>query len=128
MSKSRKSQPRYVGKVKEITKEYERKGYMVKADVRGYSRPDAIGGLRPDIIATKGNQKVIIEVKQTDTVYSAREDKRLEAFRTAAKKSRDTKYKRYVVDVIKSLPVHGAISKDRIKKAVKSVSARSKSS
>jgi len=53
-------------KVRELARQLKRQDYNVKADgIRGYSRPAPIGKerKRPDIEATKGSVRKIIEVE-----------------------------------------------------------------
>ena len=42
-------------------------GWKVRADVSGYERPSTLNGSRPDIDATKGGQRRIIEVETRDS-------------------------------------------------------------
>jgi len=48
------------------------KGYSVKADLPGFSKPNAISGRRPDIWATKNTRDKIIEVETLGTIESDR--------------------------------------------------------
>jgi hypothetical protein len=57
-------------------------GYEVKARVDGwFSEPDVICGYRPDIIARKGNEFVIVEIKKGEIDWP--KIKALEAFASA---------------------------------------------
>lgn len=99
--RTKKSQSRHDNEVKRITREFKKKGYDVKADIPGYSRPDTISGYRPDIVATKGNQTKIVEVETTESISSARDIKQSKAFRNAATRSKSTTFRRKVVDTKK---------------------------
>ena len=48
------------------------KGWKVKADISGFKRPSTLNGSRPDIDATKGKRRRIIEV---ETQESKRKDR-----------------------------------------------------
>ena len=52
-------------------------GYKVSADVPGYSRPGAINGKYPDIVATKGGAKKIIEVETADSYVKDRDQRKV---------------------------------------------------
>ena len=55
-------------------------------------------GYRPDIVATNGKQKRIIEVETPDSVNSARDVKQQEAFRNAANRSDNATFRRTITD------------------------------
>ncbi|MCH8874169.1 hypothetical protein IH824_15600 [candidate division KSB1 bacterium] len=55
--RAKRSQAKHDIEVKRIAKELEKNGYKVKADSRGYSKPETIGGYRPDVVAQKGKEK-----------------------------------------------------------------------
>ena len=92
-----KSQSKHDRKVSELAKEYEAMGYSVSADIAGYPKPKTIGGYRPDVVATKGVRRIIIEVETEDSVNNARDLLQQIAFGRAAKRSKNTKFKRIVV-------------------------------
>ncbi|HJT10259.1 MAG TPA: hypothetical protein VJ771_05690 [Candidatus Nitrosotalea sp.] len=50
----------------------EANGWKVKADIQGFKRPPVLNHSRPDIIATKGKRRRIIEVETTDTRFRDR--------------------------------------------------------
>ncbi len=98
MSQIKKSKSKHDAEVKKIAKELEEKGFEVKADLPGFSKPDTIQGLRPDIIAKKGKQQRIIEVETPESLKSARDLKQQEAFRKEANKRRNTTFRRKVTN------------------------------
>ena len=55
-------------------------------------RPDTVRGYRPDVVATKGRERKIIEVETPDSVDSARDRGQQAAFRQAAKQSKNTSF------------------------------------
>ena len=69
----------------------------MKADVKGFAQPGTVGGYRPDVVATKGKQRRIIEVETTESVSSARDLAQQSAFRSAANRSKNTTFRREVV-------------------------------
>ena len=98
--RSKGSQSKYDIAVRRIAKELKDKGYEVKADVRGYPRPDTLGGFRPDVVAKKGSERKIVEVETSESKDSARDRKQQQAFRAAAKRSKHTTFRRVVVDTV----------------------------
>lgn len=73
---------------------YKGQGFKVKADISGYPTPKTIRGRRPDVVAYKGRQKVVIEV---ETPTSIKQDiKQQEVFRKHATQSKNTKFRRKI--------------------------------
>ena len=97
MARSVKQQSRHDAEVARIARSYEREGYDVKADIKGYPQPDTIGGYRPDVVAKKGTTRKIVEVETTASVNSARDQKQQATFQYAAKRSKATSFIRKVV-------------------------------
>lgn len=54
-------------KVRKIAGGYKSQGWKVHADVSGYPTPKTIYGRRPDVIATKGKQMIIVEVETKES-------------------------------------------------------------
>ncbi len=100
--RSSRSQSKHDAKVRQIAKGLEKKGYAVKADIKGYPKPATIGGFRPDVVAKKGTERRIVEVETSDSVNSARDLGQQQAFSRADKRSRNTKFSRAVVKTAKS--------------------------
>lgn len=98
MARSRNFQSKHDKRVGEIARRYEAQGFVVKADVGDFSRPDTIGGYRPDVVAKKGRGRKIVEVETPDSVDSARDVKQQQAFRQAADRSVNTTFRRDVTD------------------------------
>lgn len=96
--RSKKSQSVHDAKVLEIAKDFEAKGYEVMADISGYKRPGTLGGVRPDVVAKKGTERKIVEVETSESNDSARDRKQQQEFRAAAKRSKNTTFRRVVVD------------------------------
>ena len=55
-------------KVAELAQGLKRRGYSVQADLPGHSRPPALGGTRPDVVAKKGSKVLVREVETTSSV------------------------------------------------------------
>lgn len=89
-------QSKHNSEVLRIAKESKNKGYKVQADIKGYPKPSKRGRYRPDVIATKGNEEIIIEVETVDSANSPRDLAQQEAFKRAARKS-GAKFKRKIV-------------------------------
>ena len=98
MARSRASQSKHNNEVRRIARSLERKGHDVQADVRGYEQPKTLGGYRPDLIATKGAQRKIVEVETRDSVDSSRDKAQQSVFRQAANRSKNTTFRRVVAD------------------------------
>jgi len=92
-----RSQTAHDAEVRRTAKALARQGFEVAADVRGFKQPKTIGGMRPDIIGTKGLKRKIIEVETADSVASARDIKQRRAFKTAAARAKHTTFTRKVV-------------------------------
>ena len=92
-----RSQTAHDAEVRRTAKALARQGFDVAADVPGFKQPKTIGGLRPDVIGTKGRRRKIIEVETRDSVASARDVKQRKAFRAAAIRSKNTTFTRKVV-------------------------------
>lgn len=96
--RSKRSQSQHDRKVRQIARDFEKNGFDVKADVQGFSRPDTIGGYRPDVVATKGRERKIVEVETTESKDSTRDRNQKKAFRKAANRSKYTTFTRRIVD------------------------------
>ncbi len=96
MARSKRSQSKHDTEVRRTASGLERRGYDVKADVKGFSQPDTISGFRPDVVATKGRERKIVEVETPDSVGSARDQKQQQAFRRSANRSEKTTFSRKV--------------------------------
>ena len=73
MTRSRTSQTKHDRTVQAEATRLKNQDYKVKADVKGFPRPDTVRGYRPDVVATKGRERKIIEVETPDSVDSARD-------------------------------------------------------
>jgi len=65
-------------------------GWNVKADISGYPRPKTLNSSRPDIDATKGRKRKIIEVETPDSRFKDRQQHR--NLRQYAKTKKNTKF------------------------------------
>lgn len=54
-------------KTAQIAEQYRRLGYQVYANLPGYDRPPAFEQVTPDLVAKKGRETIIIEVKTSDS-------------------------------------------------------------
>ncbi len=76
----------------------QRQGFKVKADLKKWDQPETIGGVRPDIDARKGQQRVIVEVETPESKNDRRAERQQHAFEGAAKRSAKTRFERIVTD------------------------------
>jgi len=86
------AQSKHDVKVKEKANSLKRQGWKVKADVKGYDRPDTIGKYKriTDIQAEKAGARKIIEVETKDTMK--RDKKQHETFRRSAAHRKRTSF------------------------------------
>ena len=54
--------------VAKVVRYYEDLGYKVSADISGLPKPIIIHGRRPDVLAKKGKETVIVEVETKETL------------------------------------------------------------
>ena len=98
MARSKINQSAHNTTVKKLSEQYQQKGYKVKADIKGWGKPDTIRGVRPDIIAEKGGHKTIIEVETEDSVDNKRDQQQQKAFKNWSSDSDKKHYKRVVTE------------------------------
>ncbi len=96
MTRSKRGQSKHNSQVRKDVEKLVDQGFKVKADITGYQQPGTIGGYRPDYVATKGQKRIIGEVETGDSVDSARDQKQQKAFQQAAKRSKNTSFRRKV--------------------------------
>ena len=77
-------QSKHNSEVGRLARSLQRKGWRVKADIKGFEQPDPIGekGKIPDIEAKKSGAKKIIEVETPETI--SKDEKQHEVFRRSA--------------------------------------------
>ncbi len=95
--RSMTSQSKHDSAVRRIARDLKAKGYDVRADVTGFYQPRTFGGYKPDVVATKGKYRKIIEVETTESVASARDIAQQSAFRRIANRSQNTVFRRDIV-------------------------------
>lgn len=98
MPRSRRSQTKHDAEVRKMATAFKKQGFSVDADILGYSKPDTIGGYRPDIVAKKAGQRKIVEVETPDSVDSARDKAQQQAFLNAASRSKSTTFHRRIAE------------------------------
>ena len=98
MARSKKSQSIHNTTVKKLAKQYQQRGYKVKADIEGWGKPDTIRGVRPDIIAEKSGHKTVVEVETKESVDSKRDLQQQKAFKNWSSDSDMKHYKRVVTE------------------------------
>ncbi len=98
MPRSKRAQDAHDKKVRQEANKLKRQGFDVSADVEGFSKPKTLGGYRPDVIATKGDQRKIIEVETEESKDTARDKGQQSAFRQAANRSDNTTFRRVIAD------------------------------
>ncbi len=96
MTRSKRGQSKHNSQVRKDVEKLVDQGFKVKADIPGYQQPGTIGGYRPDYVAKKGPKRIIGELETADSVDSARDQKQQKAFQQAAKRSKNTSFRRKV--------------------------------
>jgi hypothetical protein len=76
-------------------KNYESKGYNVKADLPGYPKPKNIKGHIPDVIAIKGAIEKIVEIETN--VTKDKDKKQHEAFKDYASKKKKREFRKRII-------------------------------
>ncbi len=94
MSRKRtdRSQSQHDQAVKKRAEQLQRQGFEVAADLKGWKQPGTIGGVRPDIDARKGRERVIVEVETPETKDGPRAVRQRHAFEGAANRSAKTRF------------------------------------
>lgn len=62
------TQSKHDQKVLKEAKALQKKGFSVKADIKGFDKPKSINGRRPDVQARKGKVEKIIEIETPKTL------------------------------------------------------------
>ena len=91
-----RSQSQHDKAVERRAEQLRRQGFDVQADVKGWKQPDTIRGVRPDIDARKGQQRVIVEVETPESEGDDRAERQRRAFEGAAKRSAQTRFETIV--------------------------------
>ena len=98
MARSKQQQSKHDAKVLQVAEGLSRMGYKVEADLAGFSRPDTINGFRPDVVARKGWDRIIVEVETRDSLNTARDQAQQRAFKAAADRAKRTTFQRKVAE------------------------------
>ena len=87
-----RSQSEHDQAVKKRAGQLQRQGFEVEADLRGWKQPGTIRGVRPDIDARKGQQRVIVEVETPESKNDRRAERQRSTFEGTAKRSAKTRF------------------------------------
>lgn len=98
MARSKHNQSKHDEKVQRLAENLERQGFKVKADLKGYKQPETVGGVRPDIVASRPGERRIYEVETKDSVDTSRDQKQQAEFKKAANASKKTTFRRFMAD------------------------------
>ncbi len=91
------SQSKHDQEVKRLAIKYQNEGYKVEADLKGFQRPEMVGGFIPDIKVKKGGQEIIIEVETFDSVDSTSDLLQKDAFQNWSRQYKKRHFKRKIV-------------------------------
>jgi len=98
MARSKRSQSSHDSVVRNEANNLKKQGFSVKADIPGFPRPHTIRGYRPDIDASKREQRKILEVETQDSKDGDRDKAQRKAFRDEANKKEDTTFRRIIAN------------------------------
>lgn len=95
--RNKSQQTKHDKKVASLARGYKNRGFKVKADLPGYSKPNPIGKYRriPDIEATKPGTRHIVEVETKSSINSDASQRR--SFKQSAAKRRRTHYREVII-------------------------------
>jgi len=90
-----RQQSKHDAGVQDSAEYYEQQGYNVQADISGYDKPKSIGGRRPDVIARKKQETVIVEVETKDSLEKDKAQQ--ETFKEYADEHKKVRFRRKMV-------------------------------
>ena len=96
MPRSAQEQSAHDAAVRRWAESLKRQGYEVVADVKGFIRPATFYGLQPDIVALKGEERIIGEVETPSSVGEIRDQAQRSAFQRVEDMSRRTRFQRRI--------------------------------
>ena len=92
----KKRTTRHDSRIKKDASSYTKKGYDVKADVKGYATPPIMNKRRPDMVIKKNGKRTIIEYETARSMVEDRKQRK--DLRDHAKKYDNTQFKTVNVD------------------------------
>jgi len=93
--RSPRQQGRHDKGVKATADYYSAHSYKVEADIEGFDQPESINGRRPDVIAKKGNETIIVEVETKDSVEADKAQQKV--FENYADSHKNVKFRTKIV-------------------------------
>ncbi len=93
--RTKTGQARHDRAVLRSARSYKVRGYNVKADLPGYTKPKKIGGHVPDILATKGRKEKIVEVETRDS--NKKDASQHSAFKSYADKKASRDFRKRII-------------------------------
>ena len=74
---------------------YKKHGFITKADLPGWNKPEKIGGFIPDLIAKKGKKEIILEVETKNTDESDTDQQK--AFKKYSKREEERTFRKKIL-------------------------------
>ena len=93
--RSKRQQTKHDQAVQKSAEYYEKQGYDVQADISGYEKPETINNRRPDVIAKKGVDEVILEVETKDSV--GKDKAQQKAFEDYADAHKNARFRKKII-------------------------------
>lgn len=88
--RSQRQETKHNNTIQDSAEYYKKQGYNVQADISGYDKPKTIQGKRPDLIASKKGEKVILEIETLDSF--AKDKKQRTVFKEYADGRKKTRF------------------------------------
>ena len=89
--RSTRQQSKHDKEVTRIADYYQRQGYKVKADVKEFEQPKVIQGRRPDVVAKRDGNTVLVEVETPDSLKNDKAQR--ETFENFADGKKNVKFR-----------------------------------
>lgn len=92
--RTKQGQKKHDEGVLKSAKYYKSQGFDVKADLPDMQRPKSINGRRPDLIAKKGTNEIVVEVETTQTIKKDKSQHKVFADYVSGKSNRKFRVKK----------------------------------
>lgn len=67
-NRTKRQQSKHDQAVEKTADYYRKLNFKVQADIQGFEKPDLINRKRPDVIAKKGKETILVEVETKDSI------------------------------------------------------------
>ena len=84
-------------RIREWAELYKKQFYMVHANLEGWGNPTVIRGNRPDIMASRILQRIVVQVETHETIDTPEAQEKKKIFEEWAKSTPDRKF---IIDIV----------------------------